>query len=1143
MNHRTGISNEPPIPPSAGVIPGGGTVTESGHCFARIDWWAFWVAFMVALGVYFYTMAPTVTLEDSGEFAVAGDYLGVPHPPGYPLWTMCAWLFRTIFQAEFRGQPNPAWGMNLLSAVFGALTAAITAMLLSRSGRDVLAWLARHQRDVDPATLRWISWTGGVAASLIFAFSPANWSQALIVEVYSMNAFFQALLFLYIYMWICQPRRRWLYLAGLVFGLGLTNHQTLLLIAAALVVILMLKDRALFRDFALTALPYLMVVLAIRAGALPMISHPLAPSMYVYLFLNFLVLLLSCYLLPNGRTIALTFLFIQLGLAVYIYMPIASEFNPPMNWGYPRTWEGFKHALTRGQYEKIIPADVFAPQFLRQIGDFFADLRSQFTLPLALLGFLPFTAWHVTVGGRRIRLRRIAIGLSLAAVLMIVAEEALAGPGIEIAALTLTYRGLILLIMLLAAAGGLLLVVLEGREWVNILRHYRRPENTWTDIGVAALTLCGALVIYAYIAMQILANAVVNPHLPWNLRMFWVLLVVAVPLLTAVAAVGIGDRRINADMDLNADSRKWMLTIIAGFMVMGVFLVMLANPKGDLQDAFIQRVKWIAAHGLYAFWVGYGLMFALVVFREWLPRWLPAAPVRWVTAAACAAALLSPGILILNNAYNEELIRTIGGVEQRGHDFGWQFGNYQLRGAEAIIEELGDPDGPIIRVRGLPDWLVNQPLTPWYQPLPNPEYPPAMGTNAVFFGGTDPGRFVPTYMIYSARVRPDVYLITQNALADNTYLNVMRDLYGDDIFIPSAADANVAFRQYVEDVREGRQPRTAAIIVDGDRVSVQGVQGVMIINGILARMIFDMNKAKHDFYIEESYVIEWMYPYLTPHGLIMKINAEQLPQLPPEIVKDDLDFWAWYVRRLTADQRFLRDVVARKSFSKLRSAIAGLYVFRNLFVEAEQAFREALELYPLSPEANFRLADLYLRQGRAHDAILLMEAFYEQDPGNDRILPFIGEVRHRVDLNRQRQELEQALQSGSAEIRQALELAEIYHQLGNPTAFAGLMHNLIGDNSLPPPVIRELAQSLRAKGHFELLELALMRYVERIPGDQTALLDLAEARVALRKYDDALRALETAVRIGPAVRETLRHDRRFAPMHNHPRFRRLLGMP
>ena len=44
-----------------------------------------------------------------------------------------------------------------------------------------------------------------------------------------------------------------------------------------------------------------------------------------------------------------------LGAAFYFYMPLASMTNPPMNWGYPRTKEGFWHALTRGQYDKTNP--------------------------------------------------------------------------------------------------------------------------------------------------------------------------------------------------------------------------------------------------------------------------------------------------------------------------------------------------------------------------------------------------------------------------------------------------------------------------------------------------------------------------------------------------------------------------------------------------------------------------------------------------------------------------------------------------------------------------------------------------------------------------------------------------------------------
>ena len=68
-----------------------------GRYLDRSDWTAFWFATLATFICYFWTMAPTVTLEDSGELAVAADYFGVPHPPGYPIWTLICWIFTKIF--------------------------------------------------------------------------------------------------------------------------------------------------------------------------------------------------------------------------------------------------------------------------------------------------------------------------------------------------------------------------------------------------------------------------------------------------------------------------------------------------------------------------------------------------------------------------------------------------------------------------------------------------------------------------------------------------------------------------------------------------------------------------------------------------------------------------------------------------------------------------------------------------------------------------------------------------------------------------------------------------------------------------------------------------------------------------------------
>ena len=60
------------------------------------------------------------------------------------------------------------------------------------------------------------------------------------------------------------------------------------------------------------------------------------------------------------------------------------------------------------------------------------------------------------------------------------------------------------------------------------------------------------------------------------------------------------------------------------------------------------------------------------------------------------------------------------------------------------------------------------------------------------------------------------------------------------------------------------------------QVQVSGQVAVMNINGLLTKVIFDHNP-KNEFFVEESFPLDWMYPHLTPFGIIMKINRQPLP--------------------------------------------------------------------------------------------------------------------------------------------------------------------------------------------------------------------------------------------------------------------------
>ena len=141
------------------------------------------------------------------------------------------------------------------------------------------------------------------------------------------------------------------------------------------------------------------------------------------------------------------------------------------------------------------------------------------------------------------------------------------------------------------------------------------------------------------------------------------------------------------------------------------------------------------------------------------------------------------------------------------------------------------------------------------------------------------------------------------------------------------------------------------------RLSFGGVLVVMGINSYVTKAMFDANP-DHEFYVEESYPMDWMYPYLTPFGIIMQVNRQPL-DLTEEIMQRDHFFWSQYSDRLVGnwitddttarelcdfaekvylrhnysgfkgDPKFIRDDDAQKGFSKLRSAIgASIYQWR-----------------------------------------------------------------------------------------------------------------------------------------------------------------------------------------------------------------------
>ena len=198
------------------------------HLAARPPRWPGPLAGTLTLSLYALTLAPGLTWAHSG--ADGGDLLaaaltrGVPHPSGYPTYL----LLLTAVTALFPGEPARAG--NWLSAACAAMA---VALLTDLAGRMLVRLSAARQV---AASRR--AGIVALAAGLAWAASPTLWGQAVITEVYTLNALAVSALLWLLWRWreavdAGQSGRPWLILGGLTLGLGLGNHLTLLLLTPA----------------------------------------------------------------------------------------------------------------------------------------------------------------------------------------------------------------------------------------------------------------------------------------------------------------------------------------------------------------------------------------------------------------------------------------------------------------------------------------------------------------------------------------------------------------------------------------------------------------------------------------------------------------------------------------------------------------------------------------------------------------------------------------------------------------------------------------------------------------------------------------------------------------------------------------------
>jgi hypothetical protein len=304
----------------------------------------------VALAVFVLTLAPTVTFWDAGEFIAAAKTLGIPHPPGTPLFVMIAHVWAKLVPiGEF------ALRTNLLSAILSAVAAGLFFLIAHETVR-----LSGTGLDVRSA--RVLAVLGSGAAALLGAFSFTNWQNSNETEVYTIATFTIAAMSWSAHLWrrargtARAPRLLLLivYLAGVSIG----NHLLALLAGPAIVMFLVstlltdpaadpLQRREEWGQAAVVAGVWaLLIGLGLGSTGLIVLGAVCFTGA-------------AAYAIPSraGAFAALTLLIACIGMTPYLYLYIRSAQNPPINEAAPATFDALLAVIRRAQYPPRTPLD------------------------------------------------------------------------------------------------------------------------------------------------------------------------------------------------------------------------------------------------------------------------------------------------------------------------------------------------------------------------------------------------------------------------------------------------------------------------------------------------------------------------------------------------------------------------------------------------------------------------------------------------------------------------------------------------------------------------------------------------------------------------------------------------------------------
>ena len=524
-------------------------------------------------------------------------------------------------------------------------------------------------------------------------------------------------------------------------------------------------------------------------------------------------------------------------------------------------------------------------------------------------------------------------------------------------------------------------------------------------------------------------------------KVFWKVLaknVSPIPILAVVASLVLFWR-------LPREQRIWFYLLVIGFCLSAFLQPLSYNNGYDNAGWDMQYQYQSLGYGFFVMLAGLGLALLYAFLQN------RGAAARWTIGSLAAATALYTFVVSLPNS------------SQRGHWFGWMYGHDML----ADLEK-----------------------------------------DSFVFGGTDPGRFVPTYMVFGESFektkrdpnfdRRDLYIVTQNALADTFYNRYIRSHYtaerptvfswfekllGRDKTYPEerlALPHREEIMALFENLMRQYQANPSAVPnPQSDPVAL---------NSAVAEWIFLRNRDKKDgsprhFYVEESFPMQWSYPYAIPHGLCYEINHDKLDALPPGTAERDIAWWDDYIKKLEAVPGFRHDDLAQHSFAKLRNTGGNIYSFRNMNDAAEKAYKQALYLWPGNTETTSNLVNLYTRLGRFKDAHDLVVGYLPLDPNSKVLQRLVMATDARMKAAEQLPAQQAALKSNPTNRQALAAVLQSLMILGRVQEADATITSMIALTPNDAPFLRDMINFYATQGRIpQALEIA--KALEKAQPDQ-----------------------------------------------------------